>query len=119
MLLFLGIPAVFGAGEPFRLNVPRGLDLYVPAPDDNRLDQAKIELGRKLFEDKRLSRDGSTSCSTCHQAEHRFTIDEQFAKGIGGQETERNPAALINRAYGDSFFCGDGHAIVSQMCIEN
>ena len=108
-LLIVALPERVRAGEPFRLSVPRGLDLYVPAPEDNRPDPAKIELGRKLFEDKRLSRDGSTSCSTCHQAEHRFTISERFAKGIGDQPTERNPAALINRAYGQSFFW-DGRA---------
>ena len=84
-LLIVALPERVRAGEPLRLSVPRGLDLYVPAPEDNRPDPAKIELGRKLFEDKRLSRDGSTSCSTCHQAEHRFTINERFAKGIGGQ----------------------------------
>ena len=43
MLLFLGIPAAFSAGGPFRLNVPRGLDLYVPRPDDNQPGHVGID----------------------------------------------------------------------------
>ena len=117
-VLLVAAAGGLSAAEPFRLAIPRGLDLYVPTPEDNRLDRAKIDLGRKLFEDKRLSRDGSTSCSVCHQAEHRFTITERFAKGIGDQPTERNPAALINRAYGQSFFWDGRAATLEAQALE-
>ena len=45
------------------LTIPLGLDLYLPVPEDNPLTAEKIELGRQLFHDRRLSRDGSISCS--------------------------------------------------------
>jgi len=41
------------------VTIPLGLDLYLPAPEDNPLTAEKIELGRRLFFDRRLSRDGS------------------------------------------------------------
>ncbi len=66
-------------------------------------------MGRKLFFDPVLSRDGTTSCVTCHEPGRAFTVGERFAKGIRGQPTKRNPPALLNRAYGRSFFW-DGRA---------
>src|SRR5215470_8462698 len=46
--------------------IPLGLDLYMPVPEDNPITQQKIELGRRLFNDRRLSRDGSIPCAFCH-----------------------------------------------------
>lgn len=48
------------------LTIPLGLDLYMPVPDDNELTDEKIALGRRLFFDRRLSRDGSVACASCH-----------------------------------------------------
>ena len=48
------------------LTIPLGLDLYFPVPEGNPLTAEKIELGRPLFFDRRLSRDGSVACSSCH-----------------------------------------------------
>ncbi len=48
---------------------PRGIDPLIWAalvPDDNKLTPARIELGRKLYFDARLSSDGTVSCATCH-----------------------------------------------------
>ena len=45
------------------LTIPLGLDLYLPVPEANPLTGEKIELGRRLFFDRRLSRDNSISCS--------------------------------------------------------
>ncbi len=104
------------AAEPFRLDVPRTLDLYIPTPDDNRLSAGTIQLGKKLFFDPLLSRDRTLSCSSCHQPEHSFTVPEAFAKGIDGQRTTRNPPALVNRAYGQSFFW-DGRATTLEQQV--
>jgi cytochrome c peroxidase len=64
---------------------------------DNPMTRAKIELGRQLFFDKRLSADNTISCASCHEPEKGYTVSTPFAKGIGGQEGKRNPPTLLNR----------------------
>jgi cytochrome c peroxidase len=86
------------------LIIPHGLDLYMPVPEDNPITTAKIELGRRLFFDPRLSRDQSISCATCHQPDRAFSDGHTVAVGIGGREGRRNTPALINRGYGRVFF---------------
>ena len=62
-----------GPGSPPA--VPLGLDLYVPAPEDNPITAAKVELGRRLFFDTRLSRDFTAACATCHHPERALEVD--------------------------------------------
>ena len=88
---------------------PRGLDLYRPVPDDNPLTPFKIDLGRRLFSERRLSRDGSRACVSCHEPKRAFTNGERFGKGVGGTLGTRNVPALLNRAWGRNFFW-DGRA---------
>ncbi|MBI1874171.1 MAG: hypothetical protein HYS05_09825 [Acidobacteria bacterium] len=56
------------------LAIPLGLDLCMPVPEDNPLTAEKIELGRRLFNDRRLSREGSISCSSCRDPGHVFAV---------------------------------------------
>ena len=84
--------------------IPLGLDLYLPAPEDNPLTAEKIELGRRLFFDRRLSRDEAISCASCHDPERAFSDGRPFAIGVFGRQGRRNSPALINRGYGRSFF---------------
>jgi cytochrome c peroxidase len=84
--------------------VPLGLDLYLPRPESNPLTSEKIELGRRLFFDRRLSRDGTIACATCHDPSRAFSDDLPIAIGIGGRAGRRNVPALINRGYGRAFF---------------
>jgi cytochrome c peroxidase len=88
---------------------PLGLDLYMPVPEDNPLTAAKVELGRRLFHDRRLSRDGSTACATCHDPQRAFSDGRPLARGIGGAIGARHAPAIVNRGYGQSFFW-DGRA---------
>jgi cytochrome c peroxidase len=55
------------------LTIPLELDLYMPVPEDNPLTAEKIELGRRLFSDRRLSRDESIACSSCHEPDRAFS----------------------------------------------
>jgi len=64
---------------------------------ENPMTRAKIELGRQLFFDRRLSIDNTVSCATCHDPDHGYTVATAFGKGINGQEGRRNPPALLNR----------------------
>jgi len=84
--------------------VPLGLDLYMPVPEENPLTVEKIELGRQLFNDRRLSRDETIACSSCHDPARAFSTDQSIAVGIFGHVGRRNAPALINRGYGRAFF---------------
>src|SRR5215469_7564305 len=89
--------------------IPLGLDLYLPAPEENPLTAEKIELGRRLFFDRRLSRDGSIACASCHDPERAYSDRREVAVGVAGRMGRRNAPALINRGYGRLFFW-DGRA---------
>src|SRR5262245_5030672 len=84
--------------------VPLGLDLYMPVPEDNPLRADQIALGRQLFSDRRLSRDGSRACASCHAPARAFSSDRPVAVGVFGRTGRRNAPALINRGYGRAFF---------------
>jgi len=86
------------------LAIPLGLDLYLPVPEENPLTIEKIELGRRLFNDRRLSRDETIACSSCHDPARAFSTDQSIAAGVFGRVGRRNPPALINRGYGRAFF---------------
>ena len=64
----------------------------------------KIEQGRRLFSDSRLSRDGSIACVSCHDPVRAFSDNRAIAVGVFGRKGRRNSPALINRGYGRSFF---------------
>ena len=86
------------------LVIPLGLDLYMPVPEENPMTADKIELGRRLFNDRRLSRDGSTACVTCHDPARAFSDGRALAVGVFGRSGRRHAPALINRGYGRAFF---------------
>ena len=113
LLAVLSCAPALGAAGADRLSrtldVPIGLDRYVPAPASNPITPEKIALGRRLFFDERLSRDGRTSCATCHQPAHGFTDGRQLARGVFGRDGRRNTPTILNRAYGQSAFW-DGRA---------
>lgn len=71
----------------------------IPFPADNPMTAEKIELGRKLFFDKRLSIDNSISCADCHHPEKAFTDGLAVSKGVLGRFAERNAPSLLNSAY--------------------
>jgi cytochrome c peroxidase len=84
--------------------VPLGLDLYMPVPEDNPATVDKVTLGRRLFFDRRLSRDESRSCSSCHRPDRAFSDGRKVAVGVFGRAGTRSAPALINRGYGRLFF---------------
>lgn len=98
--------------------IPLGLDLYLPAPEDNPLTAEKIALGRRLFFDRRLSRDGSLSCSSCHDPARAFSDGRSLAVGVSGRVGRRNSPALINRGYGRSFFWDGRVATLEEQVLK-
>jgi cytochrome c peroxidase len=97
------------SGRAETLPVPLGLDAFVPAPETNPLTRAKVSLGRELFFYRGLSADRSLSCASCHIKDHAFTDGKRSAVGVGGQVNARRTPAIVNRAWGRSFFW-DGRA---------
>jgi cytochrome c peroxidase len=79
-------------------NLPAWLPLPV-VPVDNPMTQEKVELGRHLFYDKRLSDDNSMSCASCHHQDKAFTDGLAVATGITGQTGSRSAMSLANVAY--------------------
>ena len=88
----------------FVLTIPLGLDRYLPVPEDNPLNLERIEVGRRLFHDRRLSRDQSLACASCHDPKRAFSTPKPLSVGVFGRQGRRNVPALINRAYGKVFF---------------
>lgn len=83
---------------------PLGLP-EVPVPKNNPMTPAKIKLGEKLFHDKRFSKDGTVSCSTCHDPKKAFTDSPlKVSEGIGKQTGTRNAPTVVNAAYMHSQF---------------
>jgi cytochrome c peroxidase len=94
----LPIPAAEG-GETYVWNLPKGFPKpYVPP--DNPMTAAKVELGRYLFYDARMSVNGKASCSTCHKQELAFTDGRAMGLGATGQSHSRSAMSLVNVAYG-------------------
>lgn len=84
--------------DGWRWNVPEGFPLP-RVPDDNPMSAAKVELGRRLFYDKRLSENETQSCASCHKQELAFTDGLAVSIGSTGLSTPRGSMALGNTAY--------------------
>jgi cytochrome c peroxidase len=88
----------------------------VPYPADNPYSAARVELGRYLFFDARLSANGRVSCATCHPPGHAFAGGEPAPLGVTGKPLRRRAPTLINRGYGRSQFL-DGRAATLEAQI--
>ena len=84
--------------EAFRWQLPAWVPPPV-TPADNAMSAAKVELGRHLFYDKRLSADQTQACASCHEQAKAFTDGQATAKGITGEAGHRSAMALVNVAY--------------------
>lgn len=73
-------------------------------PEGNETTQARIDLGRKLYFDLRLSKDGTVSCATCHDTTRGFGDALPTSEGIGMQFGKRNAPTTMNIALLHSMF---------------
>ena len=88
----------------FAQEPPLGLP-PVPVPADNPLTRTKIDLGRRLFFDRRLSINDTISCAVCHIPEQGFTNNElRTPIGVEGRSVLRNSPTLYNVAYQQQLF---------------
>lgn len=80
-----------------------------PVPADNPMMSAKVELGRHLFYDARLSRDSTVACASCHDQARAFTDGRELAIGIAGTQGVRNAPSLANVGYFPILTWGNPH----------
>ncbi|HOB66225.1 MbnH family di-heme enzyme [Ottowia sp.] len=87
---------------PWQWSLPAG---WAPplVPADNPMNDAKVELGRRLFHEPRLSGNGTLACSGCHAQASAFTDDRALARGATGEVHPRNAQPLTNVAYNTTF----------------
>jgi cytochrome c peroxidase len=95
-----------------------GLDAYLPIPEANPLTREKVELGKKLFFDTRLSGDRTISCATCHKPELAFTDDRPVSVGVEGRAGKLRVPRLVNRGYGKAFFWDGRAATLEEQVLE-
>lgn len=90
-----------GEPEPWVWELPPGFpEPWVP--DDNPMSAAKVELGRYLFYDTRMSGSGTYACATCHEQARAFTDGRVTAIGETDELHRRNSMMLANVAYNAS-----------------
>jgi len=95
--MFLSIAV---ASAPAAVNAPwPPLPAEAPVPADNPMTPAKIELGKKLFFDPRVSADGTVSCNSCHNVMEAGDDDRATSGGIHGQRGGRSSPTVFNAAF--------------------
>jgi cytochrome c peroxidase len=97
---------------PIEPLLPMGIDAAaanITIPADNPMTKAKIELGRQLYFDPRLSSDGTISCASCHHPDEGYARRTRFGVGVRGQQGGRNSPVSYNRILSGAQFW-DGRA---------
>lgn len=107
-----------GVNEPLKVELPFGLSLAankIVGIDKNPMTRAKIELGRQLYFDPRLSKDSTVSCASCHHPDQGYGAHTRFGVGVGGQEGGRNSPVAYNRILsGPQFWDGRAASLEEQ-----
>lgn len=97
------------ATHPVKLVVPKGWPAPVYDFKDNPLTKEGIALGKALFYDPILSKDGTISCGSCHQSFGGFaTYDHPLSHGINNGFSNRNAPGIINMAWQKNFMWDGG-----------
>lgn len=116
LILAVGIASGFVSR---RMPMPGNTPMVMPAPKGwpaplydlkaNPVTREGFELGRRLFYDGRLSKDGNFPCASCHQQFAAFsTLDHSLSHGVDNQLTTRNAPALFNLAWQKEFMHDGG-----------
>lgn len=95
--------------ESYSWDLPPGFPIP-RVPENNPMTEEKVELGRHLFYDTRLSINGTFSCATCHQQARAFTDGLPVAIGATGELHPRNSMSLTNVAYSPGAHLGQSQS---------
>jgi len=93
-----GVQARASDQQIYQVAIPLGL-IEPDIPSDNPLTAEKIELGKKLFFDVRLSLKGKMSCATCHNPNHGFAEPRAVSVSANGDKQRRNAPTILNAGY--------------------
>jgi cytochrome c peroxidase len=112
------VPGITPAMLDKMTELPGGLGALpaVPVPADNPQTPAKIELGKRLFFDTRLSRDLKSSCATCHSPEKAFSDGLARARGFQDAILRRRSPSVLNAAYNRFQFWDGRAASLDEQC---
>jgi len=117
-LVIVTLVAIAGVAlaQTLEIAVPAGV-LPPEIPEDNPPTAAKVELGKKLYFDTRISTDGTVACATCHDPRNAFA-DGRGAKtsaGVGGALGTRNSPTVLNAAFlSEQFWDGRAATLEAQ-----
>jgi cytochrome c peroxidase len=115
----LGLALVAAAAGELVLPIPGGV-LPPEIPADNPPTEAKLELGKKLYFDARLSSDGSIACASCHAPQSAF-VDPRGTKtsgGVGGQLGTRNAPTTLNALFLSEQFWDGRAATLEEQALQ-
>jgi cytochrome c peroxidase len=96
------VPSTDEQAADWSWELPVGLP-EPPVPEDNPMTAAKVELGRHLFYEPRLSVNEASSCGSCHRPSLSFTDGAAQAEGTTGELHRRSSMSLVNVAYNTSY----------------
>jgi cytochrome c peroxidase len=105
-VLFVGLLSVFSAASAYAWEI---LPASPPIPVDNPMTPTKIELGKKLYFDPRLSKTGQVSCNSCHDVSGSGSDPKSVSTGINGLQGGRHSPTVWNAAFWNVQFW-DGRA---------
>jgi len=92
----------------------------VPEPGDNKTTKAKVELGKLLFFDPKITGDASVSCGDCHDPKQGWGLAEPISRGYPGTVHWRNSQTAVNTGYlGKLFWQGDAGSLEAQAEAAN
>lgn len=81
-------------------------------------DRDLLRLGEKLFKDRRLSRDATIACTSCHQVDLGMADGLPTARGVAGATGTRNTPTLLNAAYTPTYFWEGRRPVLEQQVID-
>jgi cytochrome c peroxidase len=99
-------PPPASAASPYVWRLPSGIPVPI-VPRDNPMSDAKVDLGRRLFYDTRVSGSAAYACASCHQQARAFTDGRARAIGATGESHAHSAMSLTNVAYNVSFGWAD------------
>ena len=115
-IILLAPMLAWAAGDP-DVDPPLAELGAVPVPADNPITPEKVELGRLLFFDTKLSGDASVSCSQCHDPKQGWATNEPICRGYPGAITWRNCPTAINSGHLDRLFRHGGAGSLEDQAV--